>query len=166
MSSQERLLTASTIVVAVTFAFVVAAPGAAASPHFTGTLAIGKNTNYSLTAMFTAVGVPYLPVKVFLTSSGGEVGLRCFNPSENDPLPKKVTFKPLQSQQAFLQPNNGQIKANSTIGPPPLPTNEICLGKNWDVKIAYTLTYFDVVLHIQQQNGQDILAFNYGNIDP
>jgi hypothetical protein len=78
---------------------------------------------------------------------------------------KAVSFGPLQGQAVFIQHHNGQVTAQPTIGPPPLPTPaQICPNPNWSISIL-RLTYENVVLHIQQQ-GQDILAFNFGNVDP
>jgi hypothetical protein len=138
---------------------------AAASPHFIKTPQITKNSNLSLTASFKAAGLANLPTGAFLTSSGGTAELQCVNPGGNNPPPKLVDFGPLQGQTTNIQPRNGQITASATIGPPSLPgPSEICPNPNWSVQIV-SLTYEDVVLHIQQ-NGGDILTFNFGNVDP
>jgi hypothetical protein len=50
-------------------------------------------------------------------------------------------------------------------GPPPLPSgSQICPNPNWSVRLV-SITYDNVVLHIQQ-NGQERLTFNFGNVDP
>jgi hypothetical protein len=55
--------------------------------------------------------------------------------------------------------------ASGTIGPPSLPTaSQICPNPNWTVQLV-SITYFNVVLHIQQQ-GSDILTYNFGTVDP
>ena len=101
----------------------------------------------------------------FLTSSGGDASLQCVNPGGNPPPPKHVSFGPLQGQTTFIQPNNGQITASASIGPPPLPSAaQICPNPNWSVKLV-SITYNNVVLHIQQ-NGADLLTHNFGNVDP
>lgn len=160
----------------ITYAIAVAALGLAlsssyitsalaASPHFIGTPRIVKNPNGSLTANFKAAGLANIVTGAFLTSSGGTATLQCVNPGGNSPAPKKVTFGPLQGQTTQIQPNNGQITASATIGPPPLPSaSQICPNPNWSVRLV-SITYFNVVLHIQQ-NGADILTFNFGNVDP
>lgn len=138
---------------------------AAASPHFIGTPQITKNPDFSLTASFKAAGLGNVVSDVFLSSSGGTADLQCVNPGGNDPPPKQVDFGPLQGQVVTVQPRNGQITASPTIGPPPLPgADEICPNPNWSVRIN-SLTYEDVVLHIQQ-GGFDILTFNFGDVDP
>lgn len=137
----------------------------AQNPHFIGRLTITKNPDFSLTANFKAAGLGNVVTDVFLTSSGGTADLQCVNPGGNSPPPKRVDFGPLQGQVVTVQPRNGQITANPTIGPPPLPgADVICPNPNWSVQIV-SLTYTDVVLHIQQ-GGLDILTFNFGNVDP
>ena len=137
----------------------------AASPHFIGTPAIVKNPDSSLTASFKAAGLANEATGAFLTSSGGTAVLQCVNPGGNNPPPKQVSFGPLQGQTTFIQPRNGQITASATIGPPPLPSaSQICPNANWSVEVL-SITYDNVVLHIQQ-NGVDILTFNFGNVDP
>jgi hypothetical protein len=137
----------------------------AASPHFIGTPTIAKNPNFSLTANFKAAGLANVVTGAFLTSSGGTALLQCVNPGGNNPPPKQVSFGPLQGQLTTIQPRNGQIAASVSIGPPALPSpSQICPNPNWSVLIL-RLTYDNVVLHIQQQ-GVDILTFNFGNVDP
>lgn len=137
----------------------------AASPHFIGTPTIVKNPDFSLTASFKAAGLGNVVTDIFLTSSGGVADLQCVNPGGNNPPPKRVDFGPLEGQTVTVQPHNGQVTASPTIGPPPLPSSaELCPNPNWTVAVL-SLTYFDVVLHIQQ-GGVDILTFNFGDVDP
>lgn len=137
----------------------------AANPHFIGTPKIVKNPDLSLTASFKAAGLGNVVTDIFLTSSGGVADLQCINPGGNNPPPKRVDFGPLQGQTVTVTPRNGQVTASPTIGPPALPgASELCPNPNWSVAII-SLTYFDVVLHIQQ-GGVDILTFNFGNVDP
>jgi hypothetical protein len=138
---------------------------AAASPHFIGTPTIVKNSDFSLTAKFKAAGLGNVVTNIFLSSSGGSADLQCVNPGGNNPPPKQVDFGPLQGQVVTVQPRNGQVSASPTIGPPSLPgASEICPNPNWSVQIN-SLTYENVVLHIQQQ-GSDILTYNFGTVDP
>jgi hypothetical protein len=166
MTSRKPLLITPSLLLAVTLAAsLVASPVMAASPHFIKSPTIVKNPNFSLTAKFKAAGLANVVSNVFLSSSGGTADLQCVNPGGNNPPPKRVDFGPLQGQVVAVQPNNGQITASPTLVPPPLPTAaQICPNKNWDIDIL-SLTYFNVVLHIQQQ-GTDILTFNFGNVDP
>jgi hypothetical protein len=138
---------------------------AAASPHFIGTPQIHKNPNFSLTATFKAAGLANVVTQAFLSSSGGTADLQCVNPGGNNPPPKRVDFGPLQGQTTNIQPRNGQITASVSIGPPPLPgASQICPNPNWSVQVV-SLTYENVVLHIQQ-NGVDILTWDFDTVDP
>src|SRR5712691_1699321 len=146
---------------------MIAAPSLAfaASPHFIGTPIITKNPNASLTTVFKVAGLGNVVSGAFLTSSGGTAVLQCVNPGGNNPPPKQVSFGPTQGQTTFIPPSNGQITASASIGPPPLPSaSQICPNPGWSVQLV-SITYDNVVLHIQQ-NGQDILTFNFGNVDP
>jgi hypothetical protein len=137
----------------------------AASPHFIGTPTIVKTSNFGLLANFQAVGLANIVSGAFLKSSGGTAVLQCVNPGGNNPPPKRVTFGSLQGQTTTIQPSNGEIIASVFISPPRLPSaSQICPNPGWSVKIVQ-LTYDNVVLHIQQ-NGADILAFNFGIVDP
>lgn len=160
LTMTAAILTATVLVSA---SFSVAA--SAASPHFVKGPTITKNDDLSLTATFKAAGLGNVVSDIFLTSSGGEAVLQCVNPGGNNPPPKEVDFGPLQGQVVTVQPRNGQVTASPTLGPPTLPgASEICPNPNWTVDIV-SLTYFDVVLHIQQ-GGLDILTFNFGDVDP
>lgn len=165
MSEPIKKIGITTLVVASALLLMAPMLAEAASPHFIRTPQITKNPDFSLTASFKAAGLGNVVSDVFLSSSGGTADLQCVNPGGNDPPPKQVDFGPLQGQVVTVQPRNGQITASPTIGPPPLPgADEICPNPNWSVRIN-SLTYEDVVLHIQQ-GGFDILTFNFGDVDP
>jgi hypothetical protein len=163
--SMEKIGIPSATIAASALLLMAPILAAAASPHFIGTPTITKNPNGSLTAHFKAAGLANVVTGAFLTSSGGTAVLQCVNPGGNNPPPKQVTFGPLQGQTTFIVPNNGQIAASATIGPPPLPgASQICPNPNWSVQIV-SITYNNVVLHIQQ-NRVDILTYNFGNVEP
>lgn len=160
LTMTAAILTA-TVLVSASFS----AAAFAASPHFIGTPTIVKNPNLSLTASFKAAGLGNVASDIFLSSSGGTAVLQCVNGGGNAPAPKSVDFGPLQGQIVTVQPRNGQVTASPSIGPPALPgASQICPNANWSV-ILVSLTYTNVVLHIQQ-GGVDILTFNFGNVDP
>ena len=163
-NSQTISVSATTIFLA--FA-MMAAPSLAfaASAHFIGTPTIVKNPNASLTATFKAAGLGNVVTNAFLTSSGGTAVLQCVNPGGSSPPPKQVSFGPTQGQTTTIPPSNGQITASASIGPPPLPSaSQICPNPNWSVRLI-SITYDNVVLHLQQ-NGVDLLTYNFGNVDP
>lgn len=65
-----------------------------------------------------------------------------------------------------ITPHNGQITFSPTIPPPPTPSAKTERPNgNWTVRET-SLTYTNVVLHIQQPPGTDVLTFPFGNIDP
>jgi hypothetical protein len=136
------------------------------SPHFIGTPTCTKNANFSLTCSGKAVGLGNSPTAAFLTSSNVSGNLQCQNNGGNFPPPKAYDFGPLTGPSQNITPHNGTIRFSPTIGPPPLPSaGDFCpSGKTWRVVII-TLTYEDVVLHIQQ-NGVDLLSYDFGDIDP
>jgi hypothetical protein len=162
MRRNSQTITA-TIAATTLLAFVIIAipsPVLAANAHFIGTPTITHNTDFSLTAHFKAAGLANTVSAAFLSSSGGTANLQCQNPGGNNPPPKLVSFGPLQGRATFVQPSNGQITADPTIGPPSLPSaSQICPNPSWHVVIL-SITYDDVVLHIVQNN-QETLTFNY-----
>jgi hypothetical protein len=166
MGRNSRTITITTATTFLAFAIMAGSPLAlAANAHFIGTPTITKNPNGSLTAVFKVAGLGNVVSGAFLTSSGGTAVIQCVNPGGNNPPPKQVTFGPTQGQTTFIPPSNGQITATASIGPPPLPSAaQVCPNPNWSVALR-SITYDNVVLHIQQ-NGQDILTFNFGNVDP
>jgi len=165
MSENVKKIIVPAAIVASALLLMAPMLAAAASPHFVRGPTIVKNPNFSLTANFKAAGLGNVVTDIFLTSSGGTADLQCVNPGGNNPPPKRVDFGPLQGKVVTVTPRNGQVTASPTIGPPPLPgAAELCPNPNWSVRIN-SLTYEDVVLHIQQ-GGVDILIFNFGDVDP
>jgi hypothetical protein len=137
----------------------------AQNPHFVRGPDIEKNDDFSLTANFKAAGLGRVVTDIFLTASGGSADLQCVNPGCNNPPPKRVDFGPLEGETVTVTPRNGQVTASPSIGPPDLPgADEICPNPNWSVDIV-SLTYTDVELHIQQ-DGDDVLTHDFGDVDP
>ena len=163
--TKKTLTIASTALLAfVIIAATVPSTVLAASPHFIGTPTLIKNPNFSIQVSFKAAGLANIVSAAFLSSSGGTANLQCQNPGGNNPPPKTVTFGPIISQPVQIPPSNGQITATTNpLGPPPVPSaSQICPNPNWSVQIV-SITYFNVVLHIQQSN-VDILTFNFDTV--
>ena len=56
--------------------------------------------------------------------------------------------------------------ASQALQPPTPPSAKTeCPNGNWTVRLT-SLTYTNVVLHIQQPPGTDVLTFSFGTIDP
>jgi hypothetical protein len=65
-----------------------------------------------------------------------------------------------------ITPHNGQITFSATLPVPTPPSAATeCPNGNWRVRLT-SLTYTNVVLHIEQPAGVEILSFNFGTIDP
>ena len=136
---------------------------AAVNPHFVRGPTLVKNADFSITVSFKAAGLGNVVTDIFLTSSGGVADLQCVNPGGKDPPPKRVDFGPLQGETVTVQPRNGQVTATVSLGPPSLPgASELCPNPNWSVR-TISVTYDNVVLHIQQ-GGQDVLIHNFGTV--
>jgi len=138
---------------------------AMASPRFIETPTIEKNSNSSLTADFNATGLPNLVTTTYLSSAGGDSGLKCVDLQQQGPPSKLFSFNALKGQEVVIQPVNGEISNSSTIGPPQLPSaSDYCFISALNIEIE-SITYEKVVLHVQQ-NGQNVLTFDFGNVDP
>jgi|SRR5215211_4150448 len=158
------------IPVVVASALMLMAPmlASAASPHFVGTPKISKSDSGDLTVSFKAAGLANLPTGAFLTSDAVSADLQCVNPGGNSPPPKTAEFGPATGPTTNITPRNGQITDSATLRFPAseqdLEDAADCPNPNWSVDVT-NITYENVVLHIQQ-NGQDILSRNFGNVDP
>lgn len=138
---------------------------AMANPRFIENATIEKNSNSSLTAYFNATGLGNLVTTTFLSSSGGDAGLTCVDLSGKGPAPKLYSFNRQQGHELTIQPVNGKILNSSTMDPPQLPSaSDSCFVSALNIKIE-SITYEDVVLHINQ-NGVDVLTFDFGSVDP
>ena len=136
-----------------------------ASPQFVKPPIIEKNSNFSLTAHFNATGLANLVTTAFLSSSGGDSGLICANLQEKGYPSKLYNFNGIKGPVVTIQPVNGEISNSSTIGPPQLPSaSDFCSISTLNVKLV-SITYEVVILHLQQ-NGEDVLTFDFGNVDP
>ena len=153
------------VVIMSIFAPTLIVSPAMASPHFIKTPTIEKNSNFSLTAHFNATGLANLSTTALLISSGGDSGLICANLQQKGYPSKLYNFNELKGPALTIKPVDGNISNSSIIGPPQLPSaSDFCSISALNVKIV-SITYEGVVLHIQQ-NGADVLTFNFGNVDP
>jgi hypothetical protein len=169
----KRLSVKVSLLVATAFlAFTIVSPSTvfAAAPHFVGTPTINKVISGNTANLFTSgkvAGLGSAPTNFFLSASGGSATYQCVNPGGNSPPPKVFTFGPLQGQIVTITPRNGQITFVNIVlpGPPaPSPTQVGCPNPNWNVALLH-ITFNNVVLHLVQ-NGQEVLTFNFGDVDP
>jgi hypothetical protein len=139
----------------------------AQSPHFIGTPSCSKNsTTGVLTCSGKAAGLGNGPTAAFLTADSVTATFECVNKGGNVAPGQPVVTQNVQGPTQTITPHNGQITFSPTLSPPPPPSAATeCPNGNWTVRRT-SLTYNNVVVHIQQPPGSDVLTFNAGNIDP
>jgi hypothetical protein len=163
MRSLSRLIVL-TAVLAVTG--LMAAPAFAESPHFIGTPSCTKSLTTGLTCSGKAAGLGNGPTAAFLTASSVSATYECVNKGGNVAPGQPVVLQNVTGPTQNITPRNGQITFSPTIPPPPTPSASTeCPNGNWSVRLT-SLTYTNVVLHIQQPPGTDVLTFSFGDIDP
>jgi hypothetical protein len=152
--------------VAVIAAAVFAAVAVAQSPHFIGTPSCTKSVSTGLTCSGKAAGLGNGPTAAFLTASSVTATYECVNKGGNVAPGQPVVTQNVTGPTQTITPHNGQITFSPNIPPPPTPSAASdCPNGNWTVRLT-SLTYTDVVLHIQQPPGTDVLTFSFGTIDP
>ena len=138
----------------------------AQSPHFIGTPTCTKSVSTGLTCSGKAAGLGNGPTEAFLTASSVTANYECVNKGGNVAPGQPVVTQNVTGPSQTITPHNGQITFSPTIPPPPPPSAATeCPNGNWTVRLT-SLTYNDVVLHIQQPPGTDVLTFDFGTIDP
>jgi hypothetical protein len=138
----------------------------AQSPHFIGTPTCTKSVSTGLTCSGKAAGLGNGPTLAFLTADSVTATFVCVNHGGNVAPGQPIVTQNVTGPTETIAPHNGQITFSPTIPPPPTPSAKTeCPNGNWTVKIT-SLTYTNVVLHIQQPPGTDVLTFSFGTIDP
>ena len=152
---------------AMLLAFVLSATAAQAqSPHFVGTPSCTKSLTTGLTCSGKAAGLGNGPTAAFLTTSSVTATYVCQNHGGNVAPGQPVVTQNVTGPTQNITPRNGQITFSPTIPPPTPPSAATeCPNGNWKVVLT-SLTYTNVVLHIQQPPGTDVLTDNLGTIDP
>jgi hypothetical protein len=138
----------------------------AQSPHFVGTPTCTKSLSSGLTCSGKAAGLGNGPTAAFLTADSVSATYVCQNKGGNVAPGQPVVNQNVTGPTQTITPRNGQITFAPTIPPPPAPSAATeCPNGNWKV-VLQSLTYTNVVLHIQQPPGTDVLTDNLGTIDP
>jgi hypothetical protein len=148
-------------------ALVFAVAAYAESPHFIGSPSCTKNSNTGvLTCSGKAAGLGNGPTAAFLTADSVSATYECVNKGGNVAPGQPVVLQNVTGPTQNIAPRNGQITFSPTLSPPPTPSSrDACPNGNWSVRRT-SLTYTNVVLHIQQPPGTDVLTFSAGTIDP
>jgi|SRR5215208_132023 hypothetical protein len=141
----------------------------AQNPHFIGTPTIDKSlsgTTATITTSGKVAGLGSDPTDFFLTTSGVTAETECDNPGKGaNPPGQDATFGPTTGQTTTITPKNGQITFNDAGALSITVTAEQagCPGKQQPV--VTSATFEDVTLHLVQ-NGEEVLTFDFGTIDP
>ena len=145
---------------------ISATPAFAQSPHFIGTPTCTKSTSTGLTCSGKAAGLGNGPTAAFLTADSVTANYVCTNKGGNVAPGQPVVTQNVTGPTQTITPHNGQITFSPNIPPPTPPSAATeCPNGNWTVVLT-SLTYTNVVLHIQQPPGTDVLTFSFGTIDP
>lgn len=156
------------VLLALVAAAFMAVPSAAFadSPHFVVTPTCTKSLVTGLDCSGKAAGLGNSPANVFLTADSVTAQYTCVNHGGNVAPGQPVVTQNVQGPTETIPPHNGQITFDATLGVPPAPDPAVdCPNGNWSVRLD-SLTYANVVLHIQQSAGSDVLSFSFGTIDP
>lgn len=136
------------------------------SPHFVGATSCTKSLTAGLTCSGKAAGLGNGPTAAFLTASSVSATYVCQNKGGNVAPGQPVVNQNVTGPTQNITPRNGQITFSPNLPPPPTPSSaDTCPNGNWKV-ILTSLTFSDVVLHIQQPPGTDVLTQDLGTIDP
>ncbi len=136
------------------------------SVHFVGTPSCTKSLKTGLTCSGKAAGLGNGPTEAFLTADSETATYECVNHGGNVAPGQPIVIKGVTGPAQTITPHNGQITFSPTIPPPTPPSAATeCPNGNWTVQIT-SLSFTNVVLHIQQPPGTDLLTFDFGNIDP
>lgn len=136
------------------------------SAHFIGTPTCTKSLDTGLTCSGKAAGLGNSPSDAFLTAASVTATYNCVNHGGNIAPGQPIVEQNVAGPSQAITPHNGQITFSPNIPPPTPPSPKIeCPNGNWSVEIT-SLTFTNVVLHIQQPPGVDLLTFEFGTIDP
>ncbi|HEV8387653.1 MAG TPA: hypothetical protein VGQ03_08525 [Nitrososphaera sp.] len=154
-----------------TLLLVLAVPMAALaqSPHFVKGPTdppdkTGINTNtVTLSTSFKAAGLGSDPVNVFLTASNVELVTECINHGNHSPPGQSDTGEVTGPTQT-IDPHNGQITATATISVTVTKAQAGC--PDGMRPIITSATFEDLELHVQDEDGNDLLVYDFGDVDP
>jgi hypothetical protein len=153
-------------VLAILAAGAVAPTAFADSPHFIGTPTCTKSVSTGLTCSGKAAGLGNGPLEAFLTADSVEATYVCVNHGGNIAPGQPIVEQEVEGPRQQITPHNGQITFSATIPVPTPPSAKTeCPSGKWTVRLT-SLTYTNVVLHIQQPPGTDVLTREFGTIDP
>jgi hypothetical protein len=164
MRSLSRLIVLSALLAV--SGLMLAATAFADSPHFIGTPTCTKSLTTGVTCSGKAAGLGNGPTAAFLTADSVSATYECVNKGGNVAPGQPVVLSNVTGPTQNITPRNGQITFSPNLPPPPTPSAATqCPNGNWSVRLT-SLTYTNVVLHIEQPPGTEVLSFSFGTIDP
>ena len=134
--------------------------------HTIGTpICISSLTN-GLTCNGQAAELGNGPLAAFLAADSVTATYMCQNHAGNITPGQTVVEQNATGLAQTITPHNRKVTFSLSIPPPTTPSQATkCPNGNWPV-VSASLTYTNVVLHIQQQRGTDVLTHSFGDIDP
>lgn len=153
-------------VVGVMLAITPVASGQKPGAHIVGDLVITKSTA-GLTVSGTGAGFGNFVTDAFLTAERVEAVFQCRNPGGQIAPGQGVELLDVTGPTQTITPRQGRIEFNVTLPAPPPPSPaDVCPNPNWTVDPEpLSLTFFGVELHFEQ-DGQEVLIVELGDIDP
>lgn len=153
---------------ALLLSLLVASPALAQKPgaHIVGQLTITKSTA-GITVSGKGAGFGNFVTEAFLTAERVVAVFQCRNPGGKIAPGQGVELLDVVGPTATITPRAGHIEFNVTLpAPPPPDPADVCPNPNWTVDPEpLSLTFFGVELHFEQ-NGQEVLVVELGDIDP
>ncbi|MEV7521684.1 hypothetical protein [Streptomyces sp. NPDC091371] len=140
----------------------------AQSPHFVGTPTCTKSLSTGLTCTGKVAGLGSDVTRVFLDTSSIVLTTACANPGRpTEMVPGQRTISgAVQGPVVDIPPRNGRINIRATLPVPETPAAEdVCPNRRWTVLVT-SVTFNDVTLHVEQPPGNEVLSFDFGDIDP
>lgn len=140
----------------------------AQNAHFVKGPTIDKSisgTTATITTSGKVAGLGSDPTDFFLTTSSVTAQTECENRGGNNPPGQDATFGPTQGQTTTIQPRNGQITFNDAAPLTITVTAEQAGCPDHMTPLITSATFFDVTLHLVQ-NGEEVLTFEFGDVDP
>jgi hypothetical protein len=141
----------------------------AQSPHFvkgpTDPDKSGLNTDtVTISTSFKAAGLGNDPVDVFMSADSVDLSTECENKGGNNPPGQDVTIEDLTGPVKTITPRNGQITASPTLSVTVTAEQADCPDSMQP--LITSANFENVMLVIQDEDGNTILSHDFGDVDP
>ncbi|MFD5792322.1 hypothetical protein ACFWIO_02100 [Streptomyces diastatochromogenes] len=144
-------------------------PALAQNPHFIGApTCSGKTVSGSTVTISCSgkvAGLGSQKVAVFLTAGQVDLQLICVNKGGNTAPGHPAFFQGVTGPTKTITPHNGQITFTATLSVTAPSSREVCPNGNWRVVIT-SASFDNVVLHVEQPPGTEVLHWDFPHIDP